>query len=500
MSLVQICIEAFDDKKKMISLSLNKTQRQNIVNATAWMDKYFSKIPLKIRCLVVKEGYDEISYPRCVCGKPTSFDKEYNDHLNEFCSDKCRKARQRLSDQATARLNDREWLWQRRMVDQRAITDIAAELGCSITPIKNALKRFDIPTIRLNESRPVVRMYLENKKWLYEQHVVKQRTLEDIANEIGSSKATLSIALTRHRIIANASNIYPRKHVIVSRECQEVVDFLIQNDEEVILNNRDILNGSELDIVLPQLKLAIEYNGLYSHIERLDEASLSKRKDRNYHLNKTLHANEKGYQLIHIFSDDWKYRNPIWKSILLSRIGKSERIYARKCQFSMCNYNEKMIFLANNHLQGNDHASINLGLYYNGELVAIMTFMKSRYNKNFTWELSRYCCTKNKTVVGGFSKLLKEFEKQFKGNIVSYADRSRSNGDVYRKNGFDLIRINSPSYSYVNFAKKEQRQHKSNFRKHQITEPGDLRPEWEIMLEKGYHRIWDCGLFVFGRD
>jgi hypothetical protein len=59
---------------------------------------------------------------------------------------------------------------------------------------------------------------------------------------------------------------------------KELVDFIksIYNGE-IITNNRKILKGKELDIVLPELNLAIEFNGIYWH-------SL---KDKNYHLNKT---------------------------------------------------------------------------------------------------------------------------------------------------------------------------------------------------------------------
>ena len=129
------------------------------------------------------------------------------------------------------------------------------------------------------------------------------------------------------------------------------------------------------------------------------------------------------------------------------------------------------------------------------QIVAMMTFCKSRYNKNYIWELSRYACKIDTTVVGGFSKLLSQFRKIHYGSIISYADLTISNGNVYIKNGFMLIKKNPPGYSYVNDFSK--RYHRANFRKNKIA-PNDPRPEHEIMYEKGYYQIWDCGTLAFG--
>ena len=51
--------------------------------------------------------------------------------------------------------------------------------------------------------------------------------------------------------------------------------------------NRTILNGKEIDIYIPSLKLGIEYNGLYWHSE-------VNGKDKNYHFNKLNNCNKQG--------------------------------------------------------------------------------------------------------------------------------------------------------------------------------------------------------------
>jgi hypothetical protein len=73
---------------------------------------------------------------------------------------------------------------------------------------------------------------------------------------------------------------------------------------QIIKNDRKII-GLELDIYLPELKLAFEYNGIFWHSDVY--------KDKNYHLNKTNLCLDTDIQLIHIWEDDWLNKNQIIK-------------------------------------------------------------------------------------------------------------------------------------------------------------------------------------------
>ena len=53
----------------------------------------------------------------------------------------------------------------------------------------------------------------------------------------------------------------------------------------------------ELDIVINEQKLAIEFNGSYWH----DVNHVFP----DYHLNKVIKCNQLGYRLIHIWEDEW---------------------------------------------------------------------------------------------------------------------------------------------------------------------------------------------------
>lgn len=253
-------------------------------------------------------------------------------------------------------------------------------------------------------------------------------------------------------------------------------------------NDKTILDGLELDMVLPDIKLAIEYDGLYWH-------SLQQGKDMNYHLKKTLNCADKGYQLFHVFEDD---DMEIWKSMINNKLGLNKRIYARKCEIREVDFEESMTFLDNNHLQGSCVSSIRYGLYYNNELVQLITFGKSRFDKKYDYELLRLCTLKGCCVVGGASKLFKHFISNHQGTIISYANRRFSKGDVYEQLGFEFKGETQPNYYYV---KSGQTYSRLKFQKHklaQVLENYDPNlTEYENMLNNGYDKIYDCGNLIY---
>lgn len=258
-------------------------------------------------------------------------------------------------------------------------------------------------------------------------------------------------------------------------------------------SNRKLLKGKEIDIYIPELKLAIEFNGLYWHSDIF--------KNKKSHLNKTINCEELGVRLIHVFEDEWVNKKEIVKSRILNLIGKTpNKIYARKCKIKELTTKECRSFFEQNHIQGNVNSKIRYGLFYENELVSAMTFGGLRKNlgqnsKIGYFELLRFCNKLNVTVVGGASKLIKWFLKNNNvKELISYADRRWSNGNLYIQLGFDFINNSYPNYFYV---KKGYliRHNRFNFRKSVLIEQGydKNKTEKEIMKEIGYDTISDCG-------
>ena len=95
----------------------------------------------------------------------------------------------------------------------------------------------------------------------------------------------------------------------------------------VITKDKEILNGKELDIYIPNKKLAIEYDGLVWHSEKFN-------KQWDYHLMKTLECEKQGIRLIHIFEDEWLEHKEIVKAKLKHILGYDNdlpKVFARKC-------------------------------------------------------------------------------------------------------------------------------------------------------------------------
>lgn len=274
----------------------------------------------------------------------------------------------------------------------------------------------------------------------------------------------------------------------------EVVNYIksILPDEPIVINNRAILSPLELDIYIPSKNIAIETNGLYWHTE------VSGGKNKNYHLNKTKLASAKGIRLIHVLETEWIHKQSIVKSVLNSTlVHHNQVIYARKCKIQEVPLKEKTKFLAENHLQGQDHSTVKLGLYYEGELVSLMTFVKSRFDRKIDWEMSRFCTKLNVTIVGGSSRLYSKFVKDYKPtSVVSYSDRRYFSGETYLKLGFSFVSNTPPNYHYIiddyNSLQSRINWQKAKLPKKLLTFDSTLS-EWENMKINGFDRIWDCG-------
>jgi hypothetical protein len=205
-------------------------------------------------------------------------------------------------------------------------------------------------------------------------------------------------------------------------ELRQYIKQLLPN-ENIVFNDRKILNGLELDIYIPNKKIAIEFDGIYYHSE------LSGNKNKNYHLNKTKICLEKNIQLIHILEDEWINKQSIVKfrleNVLIKR--KEKVYYARKCIVKELTRKQKNKFLNNYHLQGTINSTINLGLFKDNELISVISLGKLRKSlgsnsKRGEYELLRYATSK--LVIGGFAKLIKHFIKKYEvKKIITYADR-----------------------------------------------------------------------------
>ena len=286
----------------------------------------------------------------------------------------------------------------------------------------------------------------------------------------------------------------------LSKAEDSLFDFIIRlmPADAVERKNRTILVGQELDIYIPSKKLAIEFNGNYWHSERAGK------KYKNYHINKTKKCDSLGILLIHIFEDEWLYKQDVIKKKLTHLLlpTNSTQLHARKCEIRKIDAKSCNMFLSTHHIQGGDKAPIRYGAYHNGELVSVMTFGKLRLACGSTpvagvYELYRYCATAR--ISGLISKFVSAFKKEhLPSKIITYADRRFSNKATcgYSKCGFTFIKETSPNYWYLdkNYSHREHRfQYRKSELKRKLPNYIPALTEWENMQANNYDRIWDCG-------
>ena len=202
----------------------------------------------------------------------------------------------------------------------------------------------------------------------------------------------------------------------------------------------------ELDLYIPERNIAIECNGDYFHSE-------SYNKDCKYHQRKFKLAEDKGIHLIQIFESFWKSNKEKIKTYLKDILSPTYKIYARTCVLKPIDKKEANAFYGMYHLQGGSQfCHINYALYYNEDLIAVMSFSKSglheQKNDNF-FELVRYAVKSGVRLIGGASKLLTCFEKNHNPvYLLSYSDNDFFTGNMYLKLGFVLEKYTKPRYHW----------------------------------------------------
>ena len=244
--------------------------------------------------------------------------------------------------------------------------------------------------------------------------------------------------------LLNIVDLYPK----TSHYEKDIADFI--GEDLCIMNNRHLISPYEIDIYVPSKNLGIEFNGNIWH-------STLFKKDNKYHFNKAKQAESKGIRLIQIWQYEWdnpKQQEKI-KMMLNIALGRVKtKLYARQCEIRQITNQEAKILNEKVHLQGHRNAQITYGLFYQNKLIQLMSFSKTRYNKNLKgkndWEIIRGCPASNNIVVGGVEKLFKHFIEDYKpDHVFSYCDFNKFNGKSYEEIGMKFIGYTGPNMKWL---------------------------------------------------
>jgi hypothetical protein len=129
----------------------------------------------------------------------------------------------------------------------------------------------------------------------------------------------------------------------------------------------------------------------------------------------------------------------------------------------------------------------------------IRIIMGNKINIEGEYEMLRFCNKLNTIIIGGASKLLSYFIKNYQPkSILTFADKRYSQGKLYNQLGFKKISETKPNYYY--FKPNDMiRHYRFNFRKDVLIRDGydSNKTEKEIMFERKYLQIYDCGNMKF---
>lgn len=261
----------------------------------------------------------------------------------------------------------------------------------------------------------------------------------------------------------------------------------------MIRGNRSLLgNAQEVDIFLPEMKIGFEYDSPYTHSEL-------KRKDEFYHVTKTNLAGEAGFELLHIFGNEWtvKPKRKIWESIIQTKLGLIEnRIIAKACKLQEIPVDDAFSFFDENDLTGGIKAEFNLGLFHNDELVSAISYGESRFDENEV-EIFRFA-TKLCTIVdGAFKKFITSIAKK---NLSIMVDRRVDPLGTSCDNIFKNKVRYEPSWYLFQVRNFNDFQHQWDLN----TDIEKLLPTYDDSLPLiynlsncGYDRIFNCGYWKF---
>jgi len=264
----------------------------------------------------------------------------------------------------------------------------------------------------------------------------------------------------------------------------EVAEF-IRNEcgYDVLRNDRSVISPQELDVFVPDRKVAIEFDGFYYHSDD--------RIGRGYHLFKTNRCNDIGVSLIHVFESEWVSRRDSVKREISLALGHAIEYTRCDCksriaEIQQYEYDELARSASVGMLVTDDNCKY-YGLFYENELVAGMVAF-NRYRHEY--DVSGVCVKIGWDIDETAGNMLRLFEGSSNmTRIRLFVDRRFPTHSFVKGLGYDFA-YNTKTRGWW-FSCKDHR-HRFN-----MTYDDGTQEMSEKMTSNGYKRIFDCGNAVF---
>jgi len=369
--------------------------------------------------------------------------------------------------------------------DEMYLEDICEKYNVKSSHIRSICKKqnIDFPHGKWTRDRFENRKTIENDL----DYILKENETKDIPTIIKENGYTFSDSFLRQVLYEKNINIKSHSYNKSKGEL-EIMEYIKSLDVECYSNKfKTSIGVREIDCYCPEKNVGFEFCGLFWH-------SINSGTTKKYHQEKTLTLkNEFDIDVVTIFENEWINNKDLIKSMIKSRLGKSQKIFGRKCNVGFITSSEAKIFHNKNHINGYVNSSINVGLYYDNELVGVSSFSKSRFDKNYEYEITRMSFKIGYNIIGGASKMFKHSGLK---SVITYADLRFGFGRVYEKLGFNFVKYTNPNYFYC---KKDSMnlENRMNYQKHKLENKLEVfdknLTEYENMARNNFLCIYDCG-------
>ena len=266
-----------------------------------------------------------------------------------------------------------------------------------------------------------------------------------------------------------------------SKAQTEICNYILEFTKNVITNSRSIIFPYEIDIYIPDYKLAIEFDGLFWH-------STQHGIDQKYHIRKTILCEQQGIQLIHIFENEWMTKKDNIKSyiksllttpIILSHNYEIKFIDEKFAESFQKKYSLVNCFTNYNSIQRH------IGLFIDKNLIQMLSFSKK---SNSFWKITDFIFKYH--ISNSLQLMLLYFKNNCQPNMIQWIiDRRWNNGSFCYDCGFNLIEEINPQLWYWTIKNHKPIMISNN----------EILQKNIVNLNK-FNCIYDCGSLVFQKD
>lgn len=341
-------------------------------------------------------------------------------------------------------------------------------------PLKN--KEVSAQMSKTKFLRNAINLENLNKDFLIENFVKDDSfKLESCAKYFNFSEAAVEFFKKQFNI--DVCNETPRDKTL---ECELFTFIKGLTTHDIIRHDRCVISPLELDIYIPELKIAFEFNGNYWH-------SFNFNGNKCYHYNKTLLCEKAGIRLVHIWEYEWVNEIEKVKSFI-KNVLQCKKQDISTCKVNLITDSDYLDFTKKFGVENIKNASYFVGLFdENDNLLSVMTFIYDTLH--VTWAIRSFVCS-DVYVKGAFEKLFEYFLQYKKPKkVLVDIDLAKSCQDVYIDNGF-VVEKDLPSdyFWIINDKYYEREVARLEFKK-----DGDSKVKFKNRMLKTALQCYDAG-------